>query len=397
MVAPDFNWKVRPRGQGDSPHRYRALYGFATTNLNIATNLWLIANYLCDPTRAQTRQLASDSYRASSHDSIEKPNRSGMTALQQSMIASRELFLISDEALSRWTFVIGRSDRFPTFFITRRVEARMFRNDYNGFLEREARPGAMALMAGALQLRDQAIGNADPDLGQVPVEHSDLIAAGSPSAVAARLGNNGEPQRTAIVAWLEDQKKLSYRLWFNLACYHSRESKDNATEVELETALTDLKRSIEGCPPPEAQRSLYHQARTDPALTALRVERESDFNKLVPKLKHTINLDHSEDDTEHSQQPDLSEAGDIPRTLVRDDKVREALEGYLQFLRMWPGGLQRRVLFDGNSEQMLILGQMISDLDGPVREHYLTILARLLFLSSWPEPGTSEAGLQRNR
>lgn len=383
-AVSDFDWRVTPLSPGDSPHRYRALYAFAATNLNLATMLWFIANYLCDPGDAETRNLAAESIYAGTLEPISAPDRDGVTALRQSMHAARALFTISHQAATRSRFLARRSDRFPRYFITRRVEDRLFRSDYGDFLEEEVRPGAMAIIAGALQLRDQALGALRPPATEVEQTVAptgvELALRGSPEAVAQQLAGGEEPERRAIIAWLDDQRTLSYRLRFNLACYHSRESGNRAggelDPDELNLALSDLEQSLQGCPP-ENQRGIAEQAWNDPALAALRLNRREAFLRTVASVTPDIEFPAPEG------HPELAPQGEIPAPLVVDAEVRERLNRHLVFLRGQPPIVTRTQLISDSASIMRVDETMRTMAESDQRNDRM-LLARLLFLPSWP-------------
>jgi hypothetical protein len=384
---PNFEWNVTPLGPTDSPHRYRALYDFAATNLNLATMLWFVTNYLCDPTNVETQDLAKQSIGSGILEPISKPNRDGIAALRESMHAARALFLISHEAVSQPSVLARRSDRFPRYFITRRVETRLFRADYDDFLRYDVEPGAMAVIAGALQLRDQAFASLGPpwmpldaQRNTPPDDADKLIEDGRPASVADQLAKDDEPSRQAIVAWLDDQEGLSYRLRFNLACYHSRESASQAkgeSDSELDLALSNLGRCFATCPHEDLE-STTHQAWIDPALAALRLERADEFRAMV-----NVDQPADADPEAATSQSEINAEGVIPAPLVAATDERERLNRHLKRMRGEPPKLLRTELVGGAAPTNLV-NQAISALPERTQETDRELLRRLLFLPSWP-------------
>jgi hypothetical protein len=404
LVVENVTWKAPnlPRGgadklqfsYNDSPDRYRLLYSYGSTNINLATGIWTIARYLCLPQTPEARNVATLVLATNQLGDATDPGWDGVVALRVAMHAARLLFQITYTALNPGFFVKlseRRTDRFPRLFLTNRVARNRTRRDYQPFLQGELMPAAMTLIASCLQLRDQVFGPST-------TIHSGRVDVGDPDSLADALNLDEEPDRAAIIGWLsadekalerDDQRRgLSYRIFFNLACYYSREligESDRARRDELVTkARSCLQKSFAKCPHAE-RAGISQRARSTPALAYVRAEGPEVFDEM---LSLGDGLGSSRPPAMAApRDPDI-ELGRVPRLLLSHGATRVRAECLLSAMRI-DGMMDHSKLRKAN-DYVARAEQRIAECPAtllPFADQDRQLLKRLLFLHAWLPAG----------
>lgn len=280
--AVRFDWTFQPYALLDAPERYRTLYAFAAATLNLSTSLWALAAFLCDPNpmnRACAQDILLEGQRLGA---IQGDARDGVTALRQSMLATRELLLLCHDAEEVPSPALKqRRRRFPRFFLTTLGGRALSQLELNAFVVGEVGQAAMTLAAGALQLQDQALpGTAGetttlPD-GEDPRRFRDSLAT--------LLRDGCRPDRRSIIEYLKTNAD-GYQVRYNLACYFSRDVLDPLAGEEhrrgaARAAVEQLQRCMEECPVTD-RGGIAQQAVRDPALVGLRQQEPIAFQDIA--------------------------------------------------------------------------------------------------------------------
>lgn len=403
MPDPNLTWRA-PTAATNGPDRYRALYAYSALNLNYSTALWSVTRYLCNPANDVVRSEAEQSLEGNQLGDLQPGHLDGVAALRQALHGARELFVTShDEIVNPSFFRKRKVHRYPRYFLTKRTVDALASRDLTPFLTREIRPSAMSLIAGALQLRDQALGAPMRDKQGVPDD-------GSPEALVTSMSTKIGPDRRAIVKWLETQG-VPYRLEYNLACYFSRELADVDPEHRSRTAeiaWKHLECSLRKCPS-EERVSIRRMALHDPALIPLRLEYPDRFQRLSTT---TTKAPASVEDAPAEEPPtavgnpvpdaptpgvDLSADGKIPAQLVPDDHLRGMLDDLLVPLRrLDTRTIARSDLLEPqeNGRVQVVERTLAADSSPEDAAVLRELLARLLFLPSWPGEQANGAGTQ---
>jgi DNA-binding transcriptional ArsR family regulator len=359
------SWNLSAFNGADSPERYRTLYRFAATNLNLATGLWIVTRYLCNPSDVQGRYSAILVAKCGRLSSICLPNRDGIRALREALQASVELFRISHSSIENHSK--RRSQRFPRFILTQRVVRSLSYRDYGPFLKSEVRPASLSLIAGALQLRDNA---GLPESPRPLTRPNSATRPLEPTEVASTIDAGLEPDRRAIVSWLEQQRELSKRSHYNLACYYSRELMDGSVEPGslLEPIVRHLGRAI-SLSSDETSAALQESAKRDPSLLLAQAQWPEQLASLLGTDPATV--------ADEEPALDVNDHGDVPIPLVEDRTTRMRLNDRLVILRYRDQGLLRRERFLTNARSEV---KRIETVPPGESESDASLLGRILFL-----------------
>lgn len=379
---PRFKWNFEPFNLLDLPERYRTLYVFSAATLNLSTSLWAFAAFLGEP-NDNTRTYAQAIFNEARLGSIRPPSRDGVQALRHSMLATRELFLLCQDA-DAVTLPRKRWKRFPRFFLTKKAGSALSQFEFKDFIVGEVRQSAMTLIAGGLQLQEQALAtkrNEAPLIADLPAPEADF-----PKLLQQQIDVGQVPDRHAIVAWL-NANTTNYRVRFNLACYFSREILDpvgpyqERDEIWVDRSLDQLEAAIASCPVEEKQ-SVAELATKDPALVGLRLRGTSKFQDAVGAVGLPWGLAAPVtpliDDVLQMQ---------ILTTLVRDEPQAGRLRDHLVRMRPPSRQMPRLALLDPGNRFVQIVEDFMAD--QPTATDHVDdrsdreMLARVLFLPEW--------------
>lgn len=380
--VPRFPWKFGPFDLLDAPERYRTLYAFAAATLNLSTSLWTLAAFLSDPNPVtQACALETLRERAALGD-VRPPVRDGVTALRHAMTGARELFLLCQEADATARPHLKRWKRFPRFFLTTKEGNALSQFELKHFIVDETGQAAVTLLAGALQLQDHA--------GLTPPGTAGAAPARGPfmAALRSQVAEGVRPDRTAMIEHLAGHT-TSYRVRYNLACYHSREilapgaaPEDRAAAVQA--GLGQLTAAIDGCPLRERE-DMRRQAARDPTLVGLRREAPGAFSNLMGLPAAAPGTDAPTAATGHAAGPGAARVVEHAAlaVLVADAAQERRLGTYLRHMRLAGERMPRRELcapqnaFAQQVEELMASAPEAHDAQDRV------MLARVLFLPEW--------------
>jgi hypothetical protein len=371
-----FEWQQRPFDLGDSPERYRALYSFSAANLNLSTSLWTLAQFLTQST-GPNRSAALAIIRHGRLGPISAPRRSGMDALRQSMLGSRELMLLCGEA-AKTRDASPRSKRSPRFFLTKHAGSILAKAAFKDFVVGEAQESAMSLIAGELQLRDHVFAK------EVSVSRAENEGA-SPVTVWEQIVSGVVPNRSAIVTWLGNKERVvSYKTLFNLACYFSREFVSIAAGPEeldrIATLSLDYLVQALATSPPEVRSYVLNTAQTDPSLVGVRTSKSETFAEILnlrsrPSRRLWANASPG--------MTDSALTSDIIRALIPDTTLQEQLDRILSRMVAPSGEIERAELLRFDSDFSLGIEEYLAtelEEDPHLAADVRDGLSRLLFL-----------------
>jgi hypothetical protein len=144
------------------------------------------------------------------------------------------------------------------------------RSQLRTFLGETMEPASAVLVAGLLN--EQAGQQLERSL---TIEWRDEI----PELVLQRRDIEPAALSAALVQYVLELPRISYRVHYNLACYFSGLLSSNSEKV-ADNSLQELRTALQTAPDSE-RRSLAAWAPQDPSLDELRRRRESDFNELL--------------------------------------------------------------------------------------------------------------------
>jgi hypothetical protein len=376
-ISTPFSWKIPPFDLLDSPERYRILYNFGAVSLNLSTGLWALAQFVCTPTPLTTER-AQAIMEQKGLGSIESPQRDGVGALRESMLALRELFLLTMEA---GDVKIPPRKRFPRYFLTTNEGRAVLEFGTRKFITDDVRHMAMSLIAASLQLRDHALVGKSQDGTDAPDEQP---APMDPVGLREAILKGSTPDRAAIVEWLAKHAD-HYMVRFNLACYYSTELLDPANESESmvealsSAALAQLRRALDSCPS-ERRAELADNAAIDPSLLELRIQAPDEFARELSSVGATWKAGRSKRNT-HSTVRALQTR--LLDTLIADKGRRAEVAESLIRMRAGAVGMPHVDLLDDENRYVQNLEEVFADNPDMPSSAIRPLLARVLFLPHW--------------
>ncbi|MCP4306646.1 MAG: hypothetical protein GY788_17595 [bacterium] len=265
-----------------SPGQYRALYLAGAANLNLVSGRLSIARYLLgdealrNELSGEVQRLLGRSRFANS-TTLARPfdvvlRATACTSLALLNTASCHLAELPNRAPDpprRRRFVLTES------WLNSNAAASAYRS--RPFLKSFARPSALTLLAGTLQLRGQI-------LLEPPGPRRTVASIGDLTDLVRDLAE--QPVNKELLSALEtvagSDDEIGYRTRYNLACYQSRDYdqrrhrgyREDAARASLHEATNHLRRALLECPSRD-RATLVANVRLDPALSAWRSSGET--------------------------------------------------------------------------------------------------------------------------